>query len=77
MRYRADMFDVAHTLMTALSGSRNALKEAASQAARSQTALSNGGTDRAMAGVAERALFTEALLSAMHARLAEIKTAAR
>jgi hypothetical protein len=71
------MFDVADTLLTALSASRGALQTTASAAARAQTPLGSGDTDRAMAGVAEHALFTEALLSAMHARLAEIKTAAR
>ncbi len=70
------MFDVAAPLMNALSQSRDALGSAASATARAQTPYGPSRSDAAMAGVAEKAIFQEALLSAMHARLAEIKNVA-
>ena len=42
--------------------------------ARAQTPFGPSKTDSMMAGVAEHALFTEAILGAMHARLAEVKS---
>ncbi len=68
------MFDVAASLNGALSTSTRALAAAASNTSRAQTPLGDSRTDAAMAGVAEKAIFTEALLNAMHARLAEIKS---
>lgn len=68
------MFDVAQPLLTALTGSRDGLDAAASATARAQTPLGGSRTDAAMSGVAEKAIFQEALMNAMHARLAEIKS---
>lgn len=68
------MFDVAAPLINALTQSRDGLQDAASQTARSQTPYGSSRSDAAMAGVAEHAIFQEALLNAMHARLAEIKS---
>jgi hypothetical protein len=68
------MFDVAAPLMNALANSRDALGDAASATARAQTPYGAVRTDAAMAGAAEKAIFQEALLNAMHARLAEIKS---
>lgn len=68
------MFDVAAPLLNALRQSREGLQDAASQTSRSQTPLGPSRTDAAMAGVAEKAIFQEALMHAMHARLAEIKS---
>ncbi len=71
------MFDIANTLESALSTAKDDLAGAASRTARAQTPFGGPRTDQAMAQVAERAVFTEALLNAVHARLAEIKSAAR
>ncbi len=60
--------------MNALSATRSGLGAAASATARAQTPYGDTRTDSAMADVAEHAVFTEALLSAMHSRLAEIKS---
>lgn len=67
------MFDVAAPLMSALAQSRTALRAAASATSRAQTPYGPERTDAVMAGVAEKAIFQEALLGAVHARLAEIK----
>jgi hypothetical protein len=68
------MFDVAAPLMNALTQSRDGLQDAASQTARAQTPYGSSRSDAAMAGVAERAIFQEALMNAMHSRLEEIKS---
>ncbi len=70
------MFDVADSLMRALTGARSRLADAADATARAQTPYGAARSDTQMATVAQHALFTEALLSAAHARLAEIKSAA-
>lgn len=70
------MFDVAGDLMSALQNARERLGSAAAQTARAQTPYGSARTDSAMAAVAESAVFTEALLGAVHARLAEIKAVA-
>jgi hypothetical protein len=67
------MFDVAASLNSALSRSRESLGSAASATALAQTPYGSSRTDAAMAGVAQHAIFQEVLLNAMHARLAEIK----
>lgn len=68
------MFDIAAPLNSALAQSREGLQRAASQTARAQTPYGSARSDSAMAGVAEKAIFQEALMNAMHARLAEIKS---
>lgn len=68
------MFDVASTLENALSRERTALANGASATSLAQTPFGATRTDAAMAGTAQAAIFTEALLSAVHARLAEIKS---
>lgn len=68
------MFDVAGSLMNALGTTRSSLSAAASATARAQTPYGDSRPDAAMAGAAERAIFTEALLGAVHSRLAEIKS---
>jgi len=71
------MFDVADSLRAALDGAHHDLL--AAQAAVAHAAVSGGGrsADAAMAGTAQAAIFTEALLEAERARLAEIKEAAK
>ncbi len=71
------MFDIASSLMRALGGARESLRDAASATARAQTSLGTTQSDGAMSQIAERAIFSEALLAAMHARLEEIKTATK
>lgn len=72
------MFDIGDTLQAALGRARVDLREAQSQVAAANTGgLSGRSADAAMARTAQAAIFTEALLSAEHARLEEIKTVAR
>lgn len=71
------MYDVAQSLFGALGSSRDALSQAARETATAQTRSGGSGADRAMADAARQAIFTEAILNAVHARLAEIKEAAR
>lgn len=69
------MFDVAAPLMDALSQAQARLSTAASQTARAQTPFGAARPDAAMAQTAQHALFAQALLGAVHARLAEVKAA--
>ncbi|HEY8315111.1 MAG TPA: hypothetical protein VIG51_13200 [Candidatus Baltobacteraceae bacterium] len=68
------MFDVSASLAGALTASQHRLSDAAAATARAQTTLGSAHIDGAMAGIAQCAIFTEALLAATHARLEEIKT---
>ena len=70
------MFDVANSLVDALASAKNGLGVAAGGVARSQTPLGSARTDRTLALATDKAIFTEALLNAVHARLAEIKSVA-
>jgi len=70
------MFDVADSLMGALASAKTGLSTAAADASRSQTPLGSARTDGTLALAAGKAIFTEALLNAVHARLAEIKSVA-
>jgi hypothetical protein len=71
------MFDVAGSLASAMNEARSGLADAASATSRAQTPYGAPRTDIAMAGAAQQAIFTEALLNAIHARLAEIKSVTR
>lgn len=71
------MFDVAASLINAMTQSRSALRSAASATSRAQTPYGSTRTDSFMAQAAQRAIFQEALLNAMHARLAEIRNVTR
>lgn len=77
VRHDVQMFDIGSSLMGALVDARRKLAAGASATARAQTDLGNDSGDGAMAQIAERAIFSEALLAATHARLEEIKTAAK
>ncbi len=69
------MFDVGDTLRDGLDEARSKLRDAQRALARANSGDATGrAADGAMAQTAQAALFTEALLSAEHARLAEIKT---
>ncbi len=75
--YAPLMFDVAASLMSAMNTARAGLGEAAAATSRAETPYGDTRTDAGMARVAQGAIFTEALLNAMHARLAEIKSVTR
>ena len=66
--------DIAPQLQTALDRSRADLASEAGRAARAQTSLGTRATDATMAALAQAAIFSEALLSAIHARMEEIKS---
>ena len=70
------MFDVAQSLGGALTAAASRLGGAAAGTSRAATPYGNARSDAPMASVAQNAIFTEALLNAIHARLAEIKVAA-
>jgi phage terminase Nu1 subunit (DNA packaging protein) len=68
------MFDLGDTLRDGLDEARTRLRDAQRALARANSGVAAGrSADDAMAQTAQAALFTEALLSAEHARLAEIK----
>jgi hypothetical protein len=67
------MFDVAESLRSALDGAHHDLLTAQAAVARSGVSPGGRSTDAAMAGTAQAAIFTEALLEVEHARLSEIK----
>ncbi len=71
------MFDVGDGLAAPLAAAQRRLELDAAAAAKAQTAIGSPLSDAAMARVAQGALFSEVLLNAMHARFAEIKTAAK
>lgn len=71
------MFDVAGSLQAAITRAAAKLSSAANDAARSETTSDTRTRDAVMARVAEQAIFTEALLGALRARLQEIKSAAK
>lgn len=72
------MFDVADTLQAGLARAHRDLRDAQSQVAAADTGGRSGrSAGAAMARTAQAAIFIEALLSAEHARLEEIKTVAR
>jgi hypothetical protein len=68
------MFDVTDSLRSALDGAHHDLLTAQAAVARAAAANHGGSVDAAMAAAARAAIFTEALLEAQHARLAEIKS---
>jgi hypothetical protein len=71
------MFDVGDSLRGALDGAHRDLLEAQGAVARAVTSGAGRAAGAAMAATARAAIFTEALLAAEHARLAEIKAAAK
>lgn len=67
--YVRRMFDVGNSLSAPLEVAQRKLDAAASA-----TAVNTGNSSARMADVAQQAIFTEVLMNAMHARLAEIKS---
>ena len=71
------MFSIAPTLEAAALGSRDRSSDIASAAAAAMTHPGAPGADRAMAASAAEALFSEALLAALKARLGELKAVSK
>jgi hypothetical protein len=71
------MFDVATSLKGGLRAAQARLETAESAVAQANAGAGRRGADAAMAQTAQAAIFQEALLSAVHARLQEIKSAAK
>jgi len=67
------MFDVARSLQEGLEAAQLRLREAQAAVARANAGSRSRGTDAAMAETARAAMFSEALLSAVHARFEELK----
>jgi hypothetical protein len=72
------MFDVGDSLRGALDGARTRLNDAQAAVAHANAGENSGrAADAAMAQTAQAAIFSEALLNAERARLAEIKAVTR
>jgi hypothetical protein len=72
------MFDVGESLRVAFSAARMQLSAAQSSIAQANAGNAAGrSADAAMAQTAQAAIFSEALLAAVRARLAEIKAVAK
>jgi hypothetical protein len=67
------MFDVAESLEGGLRAARRQLLDAQTIVARANAGRGGRSADAAMAATARAAVFQEALLSAIHARLQELK----
>jgi hypothetical protein len=76
--YHRSMFDVGESLSGALARARTALRDSQERVAEANAGgIAGRGADAAMSATAQAAIFTEALLSAEHARLEEIKAVTR
>jgi hypothetical protein len=72
------MFDVGDSLRNGLARARAGLREAQEAVARANAGKEGGrSADAAMAQTAAAAIFSEALLSAEHARFEELKAVTR
>lgn len=67
------MFDEGTSLSLGLQTAASRLHDAQEAVARANAGAGGRGADAAMAQTARAAIFNEALLAAVHARLAEIK----
>lgn len=68
------MFDVTASLKPGLISAQQRLSDAERHVASANAGNANRSADAAMAQTARAAIFEEALLSATHARLAELKS---
>jgi hypothetical protein len=71
--YHRSMYESADSLHGGLQAAQSRLNVAQGIVARANAGASGRGSDAAMAQTARAALFDEALLGAMHARLEEVK----
>lgn len=67
------MFDVAESLRNGLDAAAARLRHAQAAVAQANAGHNARSTDAAMAQTAQAAIFNEALLSAVHERLSEVK----
>lgn len=68
------MFDVGDSLLEALRDARSRLRDSELAVARANAGMAAGrSADAAMSQTAQAAIFTEALLGAVHARFEELK----
>jgi hypothetical protein len=68
------MFDVADSLQPGLAQAQERLRGAQAAVARANAGDGGRSADAAMSAAAQAALFNEALLDAVHARLSELKS---
>jgi hypothetical protein len=71
------MFDVGDSLRDAFTDARRRLHDAQAAVAAADSGSGGRAADAAMGQVAQTAIFTEALISAEHARFEEIKAVAK
>ena len=74
--YCSCMFDVAASLQQGLKAGDDRLQTAQNSLAEAN-AMGRSSADGAMAKTAQAAIFTQALLGAVHSRLSEIKAVAK
>lgn len=67
------MFDVGESLQAGLATAGERMREAQASVARANAGQGGRAAGTAMAAAAQAAIFDEALLGALHARLQEIK----
>jgi hypothetical protein len=71
------MFDIGESLDRGLARAQQRLHDAQSAVAEANAGHGGRSTDAAMAQTARAAIFSEALLSAIHSRLEEVKAVTR
>lgn len=71
------MFDVGESLHAGFATAGERLREAQASVARANAGEGGRGADAAMAAAAQAAIFDEALLGALHARLEEVKAVSK
>jgi hypothetical protein len=72
--YHRAMFEVADGLQAGIMRGEERLREAQNAVVQANAGITRRSTDAAMAQTAQSAIFSEALLGALHARLDEIKS---
>lgn len=70
----ARMFDISESLKSGLASAQERLGDAERHVASANAGADDRSADAAMAETARAAIFNEALLNAIHARLAELKS---
>ena len=71
------MFDVGDSLQSGMAIAQARLRDAQAAVANANAGHGGRATDAALAQSAQAAIFSEALLGAMHARLSELKSVTR
>jgi hypothetical protein len=71
------MYDVGDSLQSGLDRAQARLHDAQAAVAAANAGQAGRSTDAAMAQTAQAAIFSEALLGAMHSRLQEVKAVTR